>query len=85
MLLLSLRRLSNETHAVAARKQEQMERMRKAFGLGEVRGRVECVCARGHTKTSTQRQQQRGRLLGTPKAGLHGPPTLSLEHTTPNN
>lgn len=29
-------RLSNETHAVAQRKQEQMERMRKAFGLGEV-------------------------------------------------
>eukprot|EP00879_Flechtneria_rotunda_P002461 GHRR01002658.1.p1 GENE.GHRR01002658.1~~GHRR01002658.1.p1 ORF type:complete len:605 (+),score=267.69 GHRR01002658.1:628-2442(+) len=29
-------KLSNETHAVAQRKQEQMEKMRKAFGLGEV-------------------------------------------------
>jgi hypothetical protein len=28
--------MSNETHAVAQRKQEQMEKMRKAFGLGEV-------------------------------------------------
>ena len=30
-------RASNETHSVALRKQEQMERMRKALGLGEVR------------------------------------------------
>lgn len=31
-------RLSMETHAVAQRKQEQMERLRKAMGLGEVGG-----------------------------------------------
>jgi len=29
-------RLSNETHATAQRKQEQMEKLRQAFGLGEV-------------------------------------------------
>jgi hypothetical protein len=37
MCALHARRLSTETHAVAQRKQEQMEKMRKAFGLGEVR------------------------------------------------
>lgn len=30
------RRLSNETHATAQRKQEQMEKLRQAFGLKDV-------------------------------------------------
>jgi hypothetical protein len=31
-----LGRLSNETHATAQRKQEQMEKLRQAFGLKDV-------------------------------------------------